>query len=448
MMKKKVTIICTVMTFTILVFIFSNFPDGNVFANENHDLTKKSIEFRLMFGLDLNSDALNAVKQQAYYSNTFGVLMTEAEEKILEERLEYQDRNIPILKKTLNSNKYKDNFGIIYIDQQKGGVINIGFKNVDILTPADIESIVSSYGHRDQIRIFKTNITEEELERLHETILNEQTSLIDNYGIEITDINTNIFTQTIEVGVKNIDEYKVTILKNQFGTINIEYQPSAQIENHNRSSTYTTLQGGLTIVNSNTGGSCTYGFSIKSTSSNPIYYAVTAGHCGEATPGAYHSFKQGSNNIGTAIRKVYSGSVDAMVIGTNSALTYSNKVYTTVAGRESFVLTQPKSDATIGEAVKMSGKASNSVNTGVLQTKNLSYSIGGSNFSNLWGASYSSISGDSGAPVYNNYVLKGINKGTYTNVSGTTYGVYSHVENIMNVFNNNGTCSCYVPVLN
>ncbi|MEK4042358.1 S1 family peptidase [Paenibacillus sp. FSL H8-0048] len=408
-MKLKVRI---VLMLTATIFLCS----GNVSASSNFEpytYTNDELSFRQQFGLDTDISKVieNKSKEDNLMVNSkFGVRMTKLEEVRLTERINHQTTKLPLIKDYLDK-RTKD--GIVFIDQKSGGIVNIGIKNSTNIDQyeSDFRNI---YGDSHLINVFIAKYSEKELNELNDKLI----SLMDTTfnGVTITDTLVDLAEQKVQVGIKDFDETKRSILEKTFNADMLSLRNSAVVSDDlDRNSTYNPLQAGTKIINNSTGGYCSIGFLTSN-------FIVTAAHCGSAG----NSFSQGSNGVGSMGGRTYGGNVDAAVIGTTS-LSYSNDLYTS-SSRAGYFDTVQANDF-VGNMVCMSGasSATNPVSCGTLLSKSVSYSVDGVGFSGLRSASYTSAPGDSGAPTYYSTVLMGINKGRYNGNA-----VYSYIGNVMN----------------
>ncbi|GBF76951.1 hypothetical protein PA598K_05469 [Paenibacillus sp. 598K] len=419
---------------TVLFFGFSGALSANsFFVNQEESAYnlqhEANLKFRKEFGLEQRMASAKTMTSVMLISPKYGVYLTPQEERELDIRLEKQERIVPNLKRYIEE-KYEDKLGMMYIDQSDGGSINIGIDSEEMLSNYDQENVKELFGEVGEINFFEAEASEKELDDLHMKIASD-IDILSEEGIKVHYIDTNLKKQIVEVGLENLDEEIERKFKDYYSD-RIELKISAPSQPDNRAATYTNLQAGIRI------NTCTLGFNARSGAANPSYYAITAAHCGSLGT----TFMQGSNNIGTVIKRVFSNGVDAMAIGQNTNLTYTRNLYTTVSNGGFFSTRQPLSQTIVGQAVFMSGQASNTVTSGTIVSLNrtVTYPSDGA-ISNLIAASYSRTGGDSGAPVYNSNMLMGVHSGHVGNDA-----LYSQIERVINQLN--GTCSnCFIPIL-
>ncbi|MFC5452337.1 hypothetical protein [Paenibacillus aestuarii] len=129
-------------------------------ANPNERSLDKNMRFRKEMGLNVNEAYVNSLlKDKSQTSGKkYGVVLTQ-EEKSLDERIQTQQEKIPRVKEYIRSLK-DDSFAGMYIDQSKGGVINIGYKK-DLKLLQQVEAKIKSvYGNSELIQFYKAAYTE------------------------------------------------------------------------------------------------------------------------------------------------------------------------------------------------------------------------------------------------------------------------------------------------
>ncbi|WP_339278008.1 S1 family peptidase [Paenibacillus sp. FSL W8-0426] len=439
-------------SFIIAVILTSTFLTGVVSANSsniqqssvNEDILipqsvsafdKALIDQRKVFGFTTENSVVSPLITSRKISEKYGFYLSANEEKALDERFNKQDKFIPILKETIRSHQeLKENFLGIYIDQNQGGIINVGFKK-DIPSK-QLNFISKSLDNELPIRIYTAEYTEEELDKATNRISESVTKIREN-GINIEYVNLDFINQKITVGIRDhISESALDIISSvtdvDASIINLEVvDPTYKTSEDARTDTHTYMLGGLVIDGkAGGGGNCSIGFSAIDPSSNP--YIVTAEHCWPKASGT--GVYQGNNYIGYTSSKVnYGNEADAAAIRLNSSNSMSSKVYSESI---KFSSVQVAGNDVLGERVCKSGMWGNSC--GTLLSKNSSRYwtnpvYGTVWFSSMRVANYISDGGDSGGTIWNNNngELKGVHKGVYTE-NGTTYRVYSHVTHIQN----------------
>jgi streptogrisin B len=120
-------------------------------------------------------------------------------------------------------------------------------------------------------------------------------------------------------------------------------------------------------------------------------------------------------SIGTVQLRQYAGNMDASYVEMTNSSNFTNVIY-----GSPYTLNNENDDLyypTVGSVVWLHGR-SNLSSSGIVQSTNISYTINGIAFSGLYGANYTSASGDSGGLICSspvNYACNptGIHKGTY-----------------------------------
>ncbi|GEM_PF-4243671 len=431
-----------ILTFFALLMIPTNLhaeDSRNTSRNALEDslLLEKSIEFRAKYGLNNSNSLLKELQNEYSVSKTYGVYLSVEEESEIEKRFAFQEEVNPQILNFLNKIDFRD-FGILYIDQANKGVYNIGLTdpNMRELISSELELIVGN----DLIRYYDAEFSEHELEEQHERIYND-INVLASQGIVIDTIVTDVINEKVDVYINSLDTSNtlrtMNMIMSKYDTAMVNIKPSSigNIDD-NRASTYSTLEAGLRITNNSDSSICTLGFTAQWGNAK---YIITAAHCGSQSNG----FNQGTNSIGTMIKRHYDGRVDAAVIGINSKLTYSNYVYTSVSQGSTFTSWQSYNDDIVGENVCISGITS-SYNCGNLTSRSVSGQWGNPSvsFTGLRSADYVAAGGDSGGPTFYNKKLKGIHKGrTAANVP-----VYSHVQWVIELLST--PSSTIQPIIN
>ncbi|SDW22691.1 hypothetical protein [Paenibacillus sp. CF384] len=151
---------------------------------------EKEYKFRKMFGLEMNTDKVKDLIKKNNISSKYGVHLSPEEALELDNRIAFQESSIPKIKEKLK-NKTNGDYSI-YIDQENGGIVNIGLKNTKI----SVDDITSMFSDKSKIVIKQVDKTEKDLDNLHEKIWNSKESL-SNDGIIIHDMATDVINQKI-----------------------------------------------------------------------------------------------------------------------------------------------------------------------------------------------------------------------------------------------------------
>lgn len=374
---------------------------------------QENIQFRKSFGLDHQLEYVKKVIGENKGTEEFGVLLTEKENDQLKKRIENQNKFVENLKFFIKNQNLENDFAGVYVDQENGGKIHIGFKNglnrIEILN-----AIKGMYFNPNDIIFEKTNLSQIDLDEIIRT-LEVNLDKLDKLGISIVSAYTDLPNQKVVIYVKGESEEYHNILTRLLGNKIIVKSAQGKNIDHSRTDYYRPLLGGLRISNMATGSGCTSAYeAIK----NGIIYEVTAGHCGSVG----NWFSQGGLSFGKVSEKWYGGSVDAASIPTGSS-NYSRTIYGNVYLISSYQL---NTQDYVGQAICFSGASSNAVKCGKVTSTNVSGYWSNVWFSKLRGGDISNIPGDSGSPVYYQGQLRGVLKG-----SGEGQNlVYSHVDEI------------------
>lgn len=338
--------------------------------------------------------------------------------------MEFLNTKIPLIKQYLD-NVAKEYFAGMYIDQKKGGVINIGFtKSLDALNN-DIDKLIEISERQEMIKFYTAKYSEEQLNALLEEIFNSKEDL-KSKGINIVSIRTDIKNQKVIIGVdeknKLVENNILSIYPEDMITI-IKDIPGL---NKMTSETYTRpIQAGLKIFE-NGGGSCTAGFSAQKKSSTDLYI-ITAGHCPDYKGREYSqggSSYTSSNKFGEADMINYGGPVDAAAIKVDSS-NISYWLYGSGTSRYTSLKTTKKlGDETVGDFACISGGQANAISCGEVLSTN--YSSG--SLYNMVEADFYAIQGDSGSPIFSGTELLGILSGGPSNYDN----YYSKIGRVLN----------------
>jgi hypothetical protein len=141
--------------------------NNNTIGTTNVELSgleMKELKFRKEFGLDKDIRKI----QQDRNIGKYGVSLSLDEEKELIERFDFQDKTIPLIKEKLKKIVNEDY--TIYIDQENGGIINVGLKSIK----QDLTEIENLFPDKSKLKFKVVKFSESELERIHENIWNKK----------------------------------------------------------------------------------------------------------------------------------------------------------------------------------------------------------------------------------------------------------------------------------
>lgn len=270
---------------SLVVSLFAvNINDTSAVNNDgstvslNSQLLEQSMSFRKSMGMESRKERVVDIYESSNKQYKYGVILSEEEERDIEDRLLRQKKIDSILEslKTITD----DEVAGVYIDQLSGGIINIGYKSqhtIDKLT-----NIKSSLPESNYIHFYKAKYSKEEIKKLKSNIRNSKDQLSDQ-GIEITGLGTSIQKQKVIIYVKNHSAEIVNKLKSMYGSDRIIVEKGAfdtndSDERYNYE--YRAIPGGagIRIHNGTEYKRCTAGFSATK-DSDGTKVLVTAGHC-------------------------------------------------------------------------------------------------------------------------------------------------------------------------
>lgn len=409
-----------------LLLIISMLAPSISAADENSGISeeiKEMIELRKEFGLEHNALNLSNLmdKKQLKPSEYLNIPLTVEEELEISTRIEMQEKHLPDFKKQINTVLDSSEFAGLFIDQAAGGIVKVGLTDKANDKSAKKEKLKSIFPNKNRIEFFEAKVSLNQLDDTHEQVAKKITEFAEQ-GIVITGINTDIINNRVEIGVEKLSSENERILLDFLGsaasyTLLLEEKVSTPTS---RNVWYGDMQAGLRIVNSTRATACTSNIGI--TDGYGQYYVLTAGHCAIL----YQKFTQGGTTIGQVERHTgYNGTnADAMAIRVPKS--YANTfAYLNYSKQRRFTATQSTSSDSVGEIVYMSG-ISSGVKSGRITSLNYTAyypNHGKGTYYKQRLASYPTVGGDSGGPVYTSTTLRGIQSGIRSD--GTA--IYSHI---------------------
>ncbi|GGA07617.1 hypothetical protein GCM10008018_61750 [Paenibacillus marchantiophytorum] len=233
------------------------------------------------------------------------------------------------------------------------------------------------------------------LDELHDLILKRKEELA-KLGVSINSINTNTYTNRVEIGVDSKKNNVEKTLLDMFGEAVVVIEEKVE---PTRTTYNGYLESGLHIVK-NSSSYCTSNIAVRDSSFN--YYLVTAGHC---LWGGSSSWTQGSQYIGYgATWNTGYADVGTIKISSSDATKY---VYLSSTQANYFTDVQPVNTNTVGDYVCQSSATSGYV-CGYVTSINASVTFDGYTFTKQVRANYTVNGGDSGGPVFTWRTIKGI----------------------------------------
>lgn len=411
-----------------LVMANSSNEENTKYEASHDTLTKeerKELKFREEFGL---KNELNVVKEsiEKHSIGKYGVHLSPEEELQIDERILFQQETNPKLLKILTE-EFDDEF-TLYIDQKTNGTYHIGVKN----KIANIDKIQDLFKENYNFKVYSIEYSEKDLDIVMDDII-ENLDYLEKNNIIFNSAYTDVINEKVHIAIENYSNEHEKLLINYFGNT-IVVEQAEESADDNRASTFSVMRGGAKITYK-TDSWCTVGFMLERASDSKKFVA-TAGHCIDYS---VTNYKQGSTDLGNTKYSEYGSHADIGYIGYGpSTVTYTGgKIYVTATTSTYYDRAQNASEDVVGDAVCMSGASMNTnpVSCGTLNSKNLSWTVNGTNFTKLRQATYTSTGGDSGGTVYGGTTLKGVNKG-----HKGSYGVYSQLELAMDaIYDKYGT---------
>nr|WP_144924110.1 hypothetical protein [Paenibacillus bovis] len=255
-------------------------------------LIRENIEFRKKFGLDYDLHYVKQVITDSHGSNQkFGVALTKFETEKLEERIANQEKFVQNVRKYISNNNLDDKFSGIYVNQENGGTIHIGFKS-EVANTNIYNEIKAMYFDEKNVIFENMKLSQRDLDVIVENIVKNIEKLRE-LGVNVLTASTDLPGQKVDIYINSNLEESTKILEDFLGP-NIKVEKGQHgIENASRSDFIRPLQGGVKINNTNRPGTfCTSGYAAKDQSG--AFVGVTAGHCGYK----YENFYQGGQYLG------------------------------------------------------------------------------------------------------------------------------------------------------
>jgi hypothetical protein len=347
---------------------------------------------------------------------TYGAPLTSTEQLEVEKRgavVEAADRL-----RTYAEREASDHFAGLYMDQQAGGLLRVGFTAaVD-----DHAAVVRSrFPYPERLRFFRAKRTLDELNALQARI-NDQMPDLRDAGIEVRTVSVEIPDNVVEVGVVDAPERAERRLEQRFGD-GVRVVATPLVAPTPRTNSYPPLKAGLTIdsLQGLTSYRCTSSFI---TEDGGDYFMLTAGHCGPVGSSWTHAVYY----AGRMTRNAYfnGSSADAATIQI-SPLDRSNLIFISDSNLRA-VRSSNLSD-TVGALICQSGNSSGYV-CGSIESTDMTVSYSDATFYNQRRATFPSIPGDSGGPLFAGGEAHGVMSGNVTYSDGDQDAIYSHITHV------------------
>ncbi|WP_127581557.1 hypothetical protein [Paenibacillus koleovorans] len=451
----------------LLIALFFTVFSSQIFAESNQATTsdsasgnfeyEKNLQFRTEFGFNTAKeyieDTIKNEKVGKYY-----VSLTESEEKEMDLRMKIQSEVPDILKFIKEDLKYQVDG--LFFDNINGGILNIGFKDLEKI---DKESIKGFVSESTRLKLYQVRYSESELNALTSEI-NKIVKDIHAQNISMVSISPSPITQKVEIGVEDISS--ISRLKNALSEmingfeknmVNISLGSRGEFTAFDRAAArFRAVPGGAQIGFSGS-GFCTNGFTAKDDSN---YYYISAGHCmGYAGQQVTQSYIL-PNLVAYANREslywATTADASASTIDPSNATSWiMNANSGGLINSQNNLIVAEQINEFVGMGVCMSlGQTNSNICTSVSDL-NFNGNIGLFNwYTSYRKVLYTSVAGDSGSPVYvscfecGNYVAL---YGMATANDGSSGGTYvAYIGNIKNeldveVVKNNNNSITYTP---
>lgn len=270
----------------------------------------------------------NSIHVQAQDVNEKELFITPIESDKFWERMETQKR-IPKLMEFLKS-KYEGNYAGLYVDQENGGVVNIGFYSIP--GEDELSKVTKLLGKDVKVKYNKVKYSRDKLDG----IVNELSAIIDNTEDNIVSISTSFSNQKVIIGYTDDEEkakdqifselqsksLKRSLNNEQLDEELFRFVKTERAETAiDRASIKVRPVSGAVQINFEGTGFCTNGFSAKDKKGN--HYLVSAGHCASDVGQKVNQSYKNDNFIGTVEKKIFDwgGSVDVSLVKVSSSLT-------------------------------------------------------------------------------------------------------------------------------
>lgn len=353
-----------------------------------------------------------------------------------------QDKQIPQIKQYAKENVKEGIFADLYIDQTESGVIYVGFKNLERVSSEKKQEMKNLYYDSSKVKFYGAKYTEEELNLLHEQIKHDSTEL-QSQGVLIQRINTDVKTQQLRIGVKNLTEQTQNILSKRYNNDMFTIVEAESVEPASRTTRTRPLAGGL-LMESETYeqngqtyvGQCTLGFLAAGKFGDSNTYAVTAGHCRDGDWYQGDSLVRLLDKFGTVTYSKFSGSVDAQKIRLDNSSDLSEWIYGYGDPYwQAIYNVQSATAENVGDTVCYSRGKADANSCGTITDTNATISFsGGPTLYNMTQATTPGIQGDSGGPAYRGGTLLGlISAKDKTSTSPTWYSHISYIVSDLNI---------------
>lgn len=308
-----------------------------------------------------------------------------------------------------------DSFAGLYIGE--GGLVHVGFTR---RVSRNLAVLKQQFRFPERLRGFRAAVTLRALSKTNDRVSRAMPRL-QRQGIDVRSVGTAIERNRVEIGVVNLSEAERRGLLRRFGEVVVAV-PLRAVENVSRGNSYPPLKGGHTIDSAQglTTYSCTSAFVGQDGRSS---FLLTAGHCGDVNSTWTHNVFF----IGRMTRDSYrnGSSADAAAIRISST-DRSNLVF--ISDSNLRPIRGTNLGDVVGGAVCMSATTSGFV-CGTITDTDETIDYGAVTLYRQRLASFPSIPGDSGGPIFSGNTAHGIVSGFVTYSDGNRDAIYSHIAN-------------------
>lgn len=384
------------------------------------DPVAQAIAFRNGFGLRSDTAFVREVLDSpAGRANAtrWGTAVTEAEARDLSERVAMQNRLAPI--RAYAEREAQNSYAGMFIDQRAGGLLRVAFTR-DAAKHRDRLSRLFAYPAR--LRVSSATHTLAELERVQDEISDAIPRLAAD-GIDVRTVGQTIAENIVTVGAASAVSAAAQALRERYGSA-VRVVSAPRLDLVSRGNSYPPLKGGLTIDSAQglTSYRCTSAFVAQTAAA---YYLLTAGHCGPVSSFWTHFVFIVGRMTGNSFVDGSAADSAAIQIAETDR---SNLVFITDDNMRAITATNTI-DA-VGSFICMSANTSGYVCGSITSTsETISYGDGTTlRFQRL--ASFGSLPGDSGGPIFSVSEAQGVISGNAAFSDGTNNAIYSHIGHV------------------
>lgn len=276
------------------------------------------------------------------------------------------------------SQAYPDYYGGAYIDKETGGLVVLVVDSA----PAGIASLAAVDTADANVRYKSCDVSFNEIVNTVD-IVTSKIGVLRAQGIVIDTICDDIMSGGVIVTVRDLDASKESIIKDVTNCQLLTF------ENSNGTSKEEDLGGGAEIKSLNNNGTSTIGFAAKRGS---VKGYVIAGHAGDLEN---EGFSHGGTSIGIVTETAYydGTTADAAFVTSNTNFAPAN-----ILPDGSYIVDAGSDVLPIGTGVYKYGKTTG-LTSGEIKATVASITYDDVTIEDCYTATYSSDSGDSGAPV-------------------------------------------------